>query len=147
MIIDFDDDQQSRYESGTPMSTVARSMALCDCELHRLVMGAHSEVLDYGRATRVVSVGMWSSLAARDLHCRFPNCDRPARSCDAHHVQWFSNGGVTNLENLVLMCRRHHRLLHKGKWRAKLNDYGGLEVTGPDGTTRITAPGRGPRLC
>src|SRR5437016_3910457 len=67
VIIELDDDQHSRYESGTPMSTVAASMALCDCELHRLVMGAHSEVLDYGRATRVVSVGMWSSLAARLL--------------------------------------------------------------------------------
>ncbi|HEX9313752.1 MAG TPA: HNH endonuclease signature motif containing protein, partial [Actinomycetota bacterium] len=44
----------------------------------------------------------------RDHHCTFPECDRPASWCDAHHVIHWTDGGRTDLSNLVLLCRRHH---------------------------------------
>jgi 5-methylcytosine-specific restriction endonuclease McrA len=51
-------------------------------------------------------------VAARDRRCRFPGCDRPQTWCDAHHVVHWARGGPTSLANLVLLCRRHHRLVH-----------------------------------
>jgi hypothetical protein len=49
----------------------------------------------------------------RDGHCRFPSCDRPPPWCDAHHVEHWADGGVTAVSNLLLLCRRHHRLVHQ----------------------------------
>ena len=55
------------------------------------------------------------TLAARDLHCVVRGCTRPPAMCDAHHLQRRADGGDTTLDNLVLLCRRHHVLWHLGK--------------------------------
>jgi 5-methylcytosine-specific restriction endonuclease McrA len=73
-----------------------------------------SEVLDVGRRTAVVSAAMRRALITRDGGCAFPCCDRPHQWCDAHHVVHWADGGETRLDNLVLLCRPHHRMLHKG---------------------------------
>ena len=52
------------------------------------------------------------ALNARDARCRFPGCT--ARHCDAHHITHWADGGGTSLDNLLLLCRRHHRLVHEG---------------------------------
>ena len=52
-------------------------------------------------------------MIARDRCCRFPGCDRPAVWCDIHHVEHWADGGETCLGNLILLCRRHHRLVHR----------------------------------
>jgi HNH endonuclease len=49
----------------------------------------------------------------RDEHCRFPGCDRPPSFCDVHHVEHWGRGGPTAMWNLMLLCRRHHRLIHR----------------------------------
>lgn len=113
---------------------------LCDCSISR-VMRQGSTILDYGTATRTIPRPLWNALVVRDTHCRFPGCDRPARWCDGHHVTWFSNHGPTCLDNLVLMCRRHHRLLHRG-WEARIEPDGTLEVTDPQGVLRVSHPPR-----
>jgi hypothetical protein len=78
----------------------------------RVVMAAGSEPLDVGRRTAVVSPALRRAVVLRDHHCRFPGCDRPPAWCDAHHVRHWADGGSTSLENLLLLCRRHHRLVH-----------------------------------
>jgi hypothetical protein len=55
---------------------------------------------------------MRRAVVARDRHCRFPGCDRPSAWCDAHHVVHWADGGATSVENLLLLCRRHHRMIH-----------------------------------
>jgi predicted restriction endonuclease len=60
---------------------------------------------------------MRRGLVARDKHCRFPGCDIPASWTDAHHIRHWADGGPTKLWNLILMCRRHHRLVHEGGWQ------------------------------
>ncbi|HXF35688.1 MAG TPA: HNH endonuclease signature motif containing protein [Actinomycetota bacterium] len=51
-------------------------------------------------------------MVLRDRGCRFPGCDRPHTWCDVHHVVHWADGGPTALQNLILLCRRHHGLVH-----------------------------------
>ena len=98
--------------SGPVGGAIARQVA-CDSALTRIVMGPGSEPLDVGRKTQVVPPAMRRALVARDRGCRFPGCDRPPGWTDAHHVVHWADGGPTSLQNLVLLCRRHHRLVHR----------------------------------
>jgi hypothetical protein len=129
---------------GPALDGPAVSRPFCDSTVHRVVMSGRSAVLDYGTATRTIPTPLWSSLVIRDEHCRFPGCDRhrPSVWCEAHHVVWVTHGGPTELPNLVLLCSRHHHLLHQPGWHAKLRPGGVLEVTDPYGTVRETSPPR-----
>ena len=91
--------------------SVARQLA-CDATISRVVLGSRSEPLDVGRRTSVISTAMRRAVVIRDRRCRFPGCDRPHPWCDAHHVVHWADGGVTAVSNLILLCRRHHRLVH-----------------------------------
>jgi hypothetical protein len=93
-------------------STTLRTLS-CDASVARVVVGPRSEPLDVGRRTQVVPPAMRRAVVVRDRHCRFPGCDRPQSWCDAHHIVHWADGGRTSLENLVLLCRRHHRLTHR----------------------------------
>jgi hypothetical protein len=103
-------------------------------------MDGHSAVLDYGHASRTITPPMWAALGIRDRHCRYKGCDRPAAWCEAHHVRPWITDGPTNLQNLVLLCTRHHHLLHRPGWEAKLLPDATLEVTDPKGRVHTTKP-------
>jgi hypothetical protein len=118
--------------------TIAR--LLCDSVLHRVVMAGRSSILDYGMSTRTIPVNLWNALVVRDEGCRWPGCDRPPAWCQAHHVQWFSAGGTTSIDNLALLCTRHHHRLHQPGWDAKLKPDGALRITDPTGTVRTSHP-------
>jgi hypothetical protein len=95
----------------------------CDASVMRVVMAGRSEPLDVGRRTPVVPPAIRRAVIVRDRICRFPGCDRPHAWCDAHHVVHWADGGPTALPNLVLMCRRHHRMVHQpGGFRLELGD-------------------------
>ncbi len=101
---------------------VARRIA-CDASIMRVVMSGTSQPLDVGRRTPVIPPAMRRAVIVRDKHCRFPGCDRPQTWCDAHHVVHWADGGPTALSNLLLLCRRHHRLVHQpGSFRLELLD-------------------------
>jgi 5-methylcytosine-specific restriction endonuclease McrA len=68
-----------------------------------------------GRLSRLVRSSTRRALLRRDRGCRFPGCDRPSGWSDAHHLVHWADGGETKLSNLVLLCRRHHRMVHEGK--------------------------------
>ena len=106
----------------------------CECSLTRVVT-AGSVVLDMGRTVRVVTPTQRRALAIRDRHCQFPSCRRAAAWCDAHHIRSWLEGGETNLGNLVLLCRRHHTLVHNSHWTI---------TRAADGTLTLTHPARGP---
>jgi hypothetical protein len=90
--------------------------------------GAPSQPLEVGRATRVIQPAQRMALAVRDRGCVFPGCDRPLAWCDAHHLHHWVDGDPTNLNNLALLCRAHHRTVHEEGWQL---------TRGPDG--RFTA--------
>ena len=98
--------------AGPVPAELARQLA-CDASVMRVVLGARSEPLDVGRRTPVVSPAIRRAVILRDRHCRFPGCDRPQAWCDAHHVTHWADGGRTALDNLLLLCRRHHGLVHR----------------------------------
>jgi len=93
--------------------------------------GAPSRPLDLGRTARVVSAAQRNALAVREGGCVFPNCDRPLAWCEAHHLRHWLSGGPTDLANLVLLCRAHHRAVHEGGWRIHRHAGGNLTVTPP----------------
>ncbi len=84
--------------------------------------------IDVGRRTRTVSPALRRALAVRDGRCRGHGCTVPAAWTDAHHIVHWADGGQTCLTNLVLLCRRHHRLLHTGGWQAVRQTDGPIDV-------------------
>ncbi|MDA0977691.1 MAG: DUF222 domain-containing protein [Proteobacteria bacterium] len=91
---------------------VARQLA-CDATLTVVSEDDEGNVLDISRRSRRISRAMRLALAIRDGGCRFPSCHQTAWT-DAHHIHHWADGGATSLDNLVTLCRHHHRLLHRG---------------------------------
>lgn len=119
--------------TGPAPAEAARRIA-CDASVRRVVLSGPSEPLDVGRKTPVIPPAMRRAVITRDRHCRFPGCDRPQTWCDAHHVVHWAEGGPTALPNLLLLCRRHHRMVHdRGGFRLGLQD-GRPVFRRPDGS-------------
>src|SRR6478672_2855031 len=95
----------------------------CDAEILPAILGGHSEVLDVGRTRRLVTPTQWTALILRDRHCTFPACTRPPVMCHAHHLTHWADGGDTSLDNLALLCGRHHRVIHHTPWQIRLNPH------------------------
>lgn len=86
----------------------------CDASIVALYERA-GEPLSVGRKTRTIPPAIGRALRARDQGCRFPGCER-TRFVDAHHIEHWAHGGETSLDNLVQLCRHHHRLIHEGRF-------------------------------
>lgn len=92
--------------------SVVRKMA-CDGGIIPVVLGGDGEVLDLGRTTRFFTPAQRKALWLRDGGCTFPECTMPAQWTDAHHVDWWSRGGRTDLDRAALLCERHHTRVHQ----------------------------------
>ena len=110
----------------------------CDASLVTMRHGADGEVLNVGRKTRSVPPSIRRALQARDRSCRFPGCT--ARRCDAHHLDHWVDGGVTSLDNLVLLCRRHHRAVHEGGFEVRQRNDGTTTFLTANGSLLDQAP-------
>lgn len=88
------------------------------------VLGSAGQPLDVGRDTRTVPTGIRRALTLRDRGCSFPGCDRPPGWTDAHHIRHWADGGQTSLDNLVLLCRHHHRVTHHQPWTVTIGSDG-----------------------
>jgi hypothetical protein len=146
--VDPTSDAELDHAGPVPVKTARR--LLCDASIRRVVMRGRSEPLDVGRRTPVVPPAIRTAVVVRDQKCRFPGCDRPHTWCDAHHVWHWADGGPTSVTNLVLLCRRHHRLVHlRGGFRLELEE-GRPVFRRPDGSELLerTHPGdRAPPLA
>jgi Domain of unknown function (DUF222) len=120
------------FDDGSCLSPAAARRIACDAGIIPAILGSTSQALDLGRQTRLVTGPLRRALVLRDRGCAFPGCDRPPRWTDAHHIQHWSNGGLTELPNLVLLCGYHHRLVHHSDWRVRISPKDGLpEFTPP----------------
>ena len=117
-------------------SEAVRRLA-CDARVE-WVSESGGRVTGFGRQGRVVPGPMHRVLRHRDVGCRFPGCERK-RWLHAHHVIHWADGGATTLQNLVLLCHAHHRLIHEGGWRVTGKADGVLRFRDPRGraTKRI----------
>jgi hypothetical protein len=123
-------------ETGEMLSASAIRRLCCDAEVIPAVLGGESHVLDVGRQQRLATAAIWRALVARDHHCRFAGCTRPPIMCHAHHLTHWADGGPTSLDNMLLLCGHHHRLIHSGPWQIDAVAPGRFRFTAPDGTTR-----------
>jgi hypothetical protein len=104
--------------------------------------GAPTQPLEVGRTTRVVQPAQRSALAVRDGGCVFPNCTRPLAWCEAHHLRHWLHGGPTDLANLALLCRAHHRAVHEDGWQLVRQADGRLTPPPPPPPPPRAPPGR-----
>jgi hypothetical protein len=105
---------RSELEDGTRVSAETSRRLSCDVGLVKVSHGVDGSMLDVGRRTRTIPPALRRALEYRDRGCRFPGCG--LRFTDGHHVKHWADGGETKLENLVLLCRYHHRLVHEEGW-------------------------------
>jgi hypothetical protein len=115
-VLGADGAREAYLDDGTRVSAETFRRVSCDSALIAVTTGESGQVLDVGRKTRAVPVAIRRALWARDRGCRFPMCTN-RHFVDAHHVQHWTNGGRTSLDNLVLLCGFHHRLLHEGGFK------------------------------
>ncbi len=134
---------QSALEDGPYVSAEGSRRVACDAATVVMRHGRDGRTLDVGRKTRTVPPALRRALTARDRRCRFPSCC--ARHCDAHHMHHWAQGGATKLDNLVLLCRRHHRAVHEGGFAVHLADSGDVRFFWPYGRLLTSAPAA-PRL-
>ncbi len=115
----------------------------CDAELVAQVERDGLPV-SVGRSRRTVPPALRRLLEARDDEtCCFPGCER-RRHLQAHHRRHWAHGGDTSLDNLVLLCHHHHRLVHEGGYRIEDDPTGGLRFRNRYGVLAPTAPPRPP---
>ena len=105
---------RSELQDWGPVTPQTARRLACDAKVSRVITDGASRPLDVGRSTRVVPPALRRALTVRDRGCGFPGCGRPPSWCDAHHVRHWADGGQTALDNLVLLCRPHHRSVHRG---------------------------------
>jgi hypothetical protein len=105
-------DLEGRTELGDGVSAEVSRRLLCDAGVVPMLEDERGKTIDVGRKTRTIPAALRRALDARDGGCRFPGCTNRIFT-DAHHVEHWLDGGETNLDNTVLLCRRHHRYLHE----------------------------------
>jgi hypothetical protein len=110
----------------------------CDASVVLMRERSDGSVLDIGRKTRTIPAAIRRALDTRDGRCQFPGCT--ARRCDAHHLTHWAHGGATALHNLILLCRRHHRLVHEGGIRVDRNALGHAVFVRPNGRRIEVSP-------
>ena len=124
---------------GVPAGT-SRRLA-CDSSTVLMTHDEEGRVLDVGRKRRTVPPALRRALDHRDKGCRFPGCG--CRYTDAHHLTHWADGGETKLDNLVLLCRRHHRAVHEEGVRVEMTEGStetGTEGGSADGPVRFFHP-------
>nr|WP_300144148.1 HNH endonuclease signature motif containing protein [Propionicimonas sp.] len=112
----------------------------CQAEVIPVVLGGPSQVLDVGRAERLVTPQLRAALIARDKGCVFPGCDAPPSRCEAHHILPWYLGGLTWLHNLVLLCHSHHPVCEPARYGVR--DQWQVRIAAADGLPEFIPPAR-----
>jgi hypothetical protein len=129
-------------ESGQRLCTDAVRRLACDARIE-WVLERDGRTVGIGRQGRTVPSTIARLLRYRDGGCRFPGCER-RRWVHAHHIVHWGDGGGTDLDNLVLLCSAHHRLIHEGGWR--ISGHPGEDLRFHDPGGRPLRPARLPSL-
>ena len=139
----------AELEWSGPIDMATARMLACDANLHPIITAGDWNPVAIVEDSDTASKKLWRYLRTRDCGCRFPGCDMPAVWCDAHHIEWRSVGGETSNDNCVLLCRFHHRLVHKPArpWTITGHAEGTLTFTSPDHQHRLESAAGGSPRC
>lgn len=147
-LLDMAQNASGQLTSGETVTPSVLRRWLCDADILPVVLGGASQVLDVGRAQRLVTGPIRAALEQRDRGCVFPGCDKAPQNCHAHHVRPWWAGGHTSLDNLVLVCPHHHGIVEPGhrpsddRWQIRIRADGIPETLPPS----YVDPARRPRL-
>jgi hypothetical protein len=102
-----------------PVETVRR--LACEAEILPVVLDGRSVPIDVGRSKRLATIHQRRALEAIHPTCAIPDCEVIFDHCNVHHIDYWENGGATDLNNMVPLCSRHHHAAHEGGWKLELN--------------------------
>ena len=125
--------------TGALISAARARWLACDSQVSRIVIGPDSVPIDMGSTARVVTPAQRRALQFRDRGCVFAGCQAPNWWCDAHHLLEWALDGPTDLDNLGLLCERHHTKIHHG-YRVERQPDGRWRTWRPDGTEILLSP-------
>ncbi|MGH2590447.1 MAG: DUF222 domain-containing protein, partial [Actinomycetota bacterium] len=134
------EDRACELEGGGVLHPETARRLLCNARVQAVVEDEAGDVVRLGRTSRVVPAWMIRQLRYRDRECRFPACGA-RRFTQAHHIVWWERGGRTDLDNLVLVCSFHHKLVHELGWTLTRDADGTVAWSRPDGTRHLAGPG------
>lgn len=124
---------RTHIDDGPALSVTAARRITCHAGVVAVLRGPRGQLLDIGRRTRTIPSAIARALHVRDSGCcRFPGCHRRS-GLEAHHIRHWARGGPTSLDNLVLLCRLHHWLLHEGGFTVEAPVIGHAIFRRPDG--------------
>jgi hypothetical protein len=136
---------RSRIENGPWISPSAARWMSCDADVVT-VTERDGLPIDVGRVRRLITPRLRLAIQSRDEGCRYPGCSVPAARTDGHHIRHWHDGGATDLDNLVSLCRFHHRRHHEGRFQIRREPSGDFTFTAANGTPLVVvaaAPARG----
>ncbi len=133
---------RSGIMGGPPLPPDVIARWLCTAWIRRVIRDPETgHLLDYGRRARLYNRNQHRAMAHRDGGCGFPGCDLGPRYCDAHHILPWPDGGLTDIDHGLLLCRRHHAIVHTKGWTLGRDPTTGtVTVTTPDGRTFTHRP-------
>ena len=121
----------AQLQWGAVISASAALRIACHASVQRVLLDPAGAVLDVGRERRTVTPAQYAALIARDGGCAFPGCTRPPAWCIAHHIRYWAHGGLTNIDNLVMLCGHHHRVIHHHGWAVRIGAHDRLPTFTP----------------
>ena len=133
------DPARCHVEDGPAISVTAAQMIACSSALSWMLHDSAGKLLDLGRRRRRPNAALRRAARERDkCRCRFPGCE--SRRVDLHHIQYWSNGGRTKLDNLVSLCKYHHMLVHERGYLIAAARDGTFTFYRPDGAAIPASP-------
>jgi hypothetical protein len=110
----------ARIEQAGLVHAETLELLACSATVRAALLAPSGALLDLGRSQRLATTAQKTALLARDGGCVIPGCTVPGDACDSHHVIWWENFGPTDLDNLALLCGRHHTEVHQGTWELQM---------------------------
>jgi hypothetical protein len=129
----------AELEGGPVLHPEVARRLLCDARVQVVLEDGSGQPIRLGRMRRDPPEWMLRQLKYRDGECTFPGCAQ-RRFVHAHHVTWWEHGGPTDLDNLVLTCSFHHKLVHEYGWGLRRDRDGEVKWFHPDGTRYRAGP-------
>jgi hypothetical protein len=142
-VLAADGEWSATLDDGSRLCPETLRRVACDAALVPTLTDHAGAVLSVGRRTRAISPALRRALWHRDRGCRFPGCPH-TRFLHGHHIRHWLHGGETNLENLTLLCSRHHQLVHEEGFTLVRNSSGTLTFRGPTGSPLPAVPSHAP---